>query len=165
MNFKIGDKVRIKNNLEEIENFEGDFLDILNDYIGNICTIEKIIRGGRAVNVKENNWTWDIRALELANITINNLQFGDIVTLRNGERYVVADCYLHGESDMYNGDCYSIYDMYNKDLTQNENNEDEDIVKVQRDGKVIYDREDTKVREMTVAEISKALGYEVKVVK
>ena len=36
-----------------------------------------------------------------------------------------------------------------------------DIVKVEREGQVIYERED--IREMTVEEISKALGYEVKV--
>ena len=170
MKFKVGDKVKIKNNLKGIDAFNGGYIDELDKYVGNIVTIAMMINEN-SVRFREIPYTWDTRALELANITtINDLQFADVVTLRNGERYVVADDYLYGEDDDYYIDSRYIEDYYNNDLTYNEDDGDYDdegydIVKVERNGSIIYEREETKVKEMTVAEISEALGYEVKIVK
>ena len=103
--------------------------------------------------------------LELAQIiTKKDLKFGDILTLRNSDKYVVADGYMYGEDYSYILDGDKIDLWYNDDLTENENNKERDIVKVERLGNVIYERKD-EAKEMTVEEISKALGYEVKVVK
>lgn len=98
---------------------------------------------------------------------VGQLQFGDIITLRNEERYVYADSCMYGEEDCYdcNGDIIEVY--YNDDLTYDDDDEDMeeyDIIKVERNGNVIFLR-DTKVVEMTIAQISKKLGYEVKIVK
>lgn len=104
------------------------------------------------------------------NFTRNDLQFADIITLRNGERYVYADGYIQGEDISYDADGDEVVCHYNDDLTRDsyysDKPEDYDIVKVERAGEVVYQRVDNKEPvEMTVAEISEKLGYEVKIVK
>ena len=97
--------------------------------------------------------------------TIEDLKFGDILTLRNGEKYLYADGYLCGESTDYYCDADNVETCYKKDLTS-ENNKDFDIVEVRRPMATftMFERS-TEPVEMTVAEISEKLGYEVKVVK
>lgn len=97
-------------------------------------------------------------------IKLGDLQFADILTLRNGERYVVVEDYMCGEGGSYYCDCDTLTEEYNDDLTRKSGAIDNDIVKVERSGEIIYERKE-EVKEMTVEEISKALGYEVKVVK
>jgi len=107
------------------------------------------------------------------NYTRENLQFADVITLRNGERYVYADEAIYAEDDDYKADGDTIELCYNDDLTRGSRSyyysgklEDYDIVKIERAGEVVYQREDNKEPvEMTVAEISEKLGYEVKIVK
>lgn len=102
---------------------------------------------------------------------------GMIVTLRNGINYIVLKNY---ECNFYFANAYNYipFKQYNENLCYNY---DLDVVKVYRftcagsglywllqpnEGtthKLLWKREETK--EMTVAEISKALGYEVKVVR
>lgn len=108
------------------------------------------------------SWSNDMLEAYVIN-SLGDVQFGDILTLRNGERYVYVNDRMYGEKDYYtrNGSTPTLW--YNDDLTENENHKSQDIMKVEREGQIIYERED--VREMTVEEISKALGYEVKVVK
>lgn len=98
--------------------------------------------------------------------SLSDIQFADILTLRNGEKYVVADGYMMGEKNDYYCDADEIKDYYNDNLTIDSDDTDDhqyDIVQVERAGQVIYERETTV--EMTIAEISEKLGYEVKVVK
>ena len=100
---------------------------------------------------------------ELINFELSDLQFADVLTLRNCERYVYADDVMRGEKLDYNSDGNTISCWYNDDLTQNEGDRSEDIVKVERNGQVIYERQEAI--EMTVEEICEKLGYEVKIVK
>lgn len=103
--------------------------------------------------------------------TISNkeeLEEGDIVTLRNGDRLVYlgneefAD--LGDENSNYVSDVGDLKDDLSYDGWDNE--PDYDVVKVERPATyyTAFERED-KAREMTIKEISKELGYEVKVVK
>lgn len=132
-------------------------------------TPEEMIREKRCLAVSD--WLVEIEE----KMTKKDLQFGDIITTRNGERYVVADNSLFGEKS-YDLDCERIEDVYDDDLNgcyydeeyDDEDNKGYDVMKVERKGNLIYTRkenEKNEVKEMTVAEISKALGYEVKVVK
>ena len=78
----------------------------------------------------------------------------------------MADGCMLGEDYDYYCDNDEIEDYYNDDLTRDSDDIDDrqyDIVKVERAGQVIYERETTV--EITIAEISEKLGYEVKVVK
>ena len=165
MKFKVGDKVKTRfgiGKIVETKNWGIPYLvyhDVWNEGHDGNGDSEQFYEGNHC-------WWFDENDLELANTTtINDLQFADVVTLRNGERYVVADNTLYGEDDCYQMDAWGIENCYNNDLTYNEDDGDYDIVKVERNGSIIYEREETKVKEMTVAEISEVLGYEVKIVK
>lgn len=107
------------------------------------------------------------KILSILSLTFDNLQFADVLTLRNGKRYVYTHGHMYGEDDCYCLDRCYVSDIYNNDLTYKYKNEASyDIVKVERDGEVVYERvEEEKAKEMTVEEISKELGYEVKVVR
>lgn len=164
--FKIGDKVKTRFGVGIIKEIrccssqpilvyhfnwnKGHNADSAKGYYGNHC------------------WWFDEYELKLIqDITIDDLQFADVLTLRNGERYVYASGFMYGEDSSYCRDCEELDKEYNNDLTYYYQDETEyDIVKVERDGEVIYERvEEEKVKEMTVEEISKELGYEVKVVR
>lgn len=113
---------------------------------------------------ESHEYTLSYDCFDLMLSKLEDLQFGDIVTERNGERYVFADGRLYGEDSDYYNDCDAVDDYFNDDLTYEEDDFSEhDIVKVERNGITIFERGETK--EMTISEISKALGYEVKVVK
>ena len=99
-------------------------------------------------------------------INKDEIKEGDIITLRNGDRLLVdADKDLQDLSEENDNSVASLY-VYRDDMIHCCGNKDYDIVKVERpvEYSTVYDRKE-EVREMTVEEISKALGYEVKVVK
>ncbi len=167
--FKVGDKVLLKNERGGHWNSSGK----MDKYKGQIVTITEI--RGSSFYIEEDcgenggfKWSFEFDNIErIANdITLSDLQFADILTLRNGEKYVVADGCMLGEDYDYYCDNDEIEDYYNDDLTRDSDDIDDrqyDIVKVERAGQVIYERETTV--EITIAEISEKLGYEVKVVK
>ena len=163
MEFKVGEKVRIKYNLEDIKYFKGGLASDMKKEEGKIVTIAKIFN--EKAEVEENHWTWDLRAFEKLNIVSkDDLKNGDIVTLRNGDRlvFVGGEDFIDLSDD--NDNCLSDICDLEDDFTH-ESYEDSDIVKNERPVKftTVFTREEAK--EMTVEEISKALGYEVKVVK
>lgn len=98
--------------------------------------------------------------------TKSDLKDGDVVTLRNGDRLIHNNgnfTDLNEEHDNY----LAYIDDLNDDLTCEDSDEkDSDIVKVERvkEYTTVYERNE-EVKEMTVEEVSKALGYEVKIVK
>jgi len=97
---------------------------------------------------------------------LSDLENGDIVTLRNGEKMIYCD---EGFTDLSSPHYNSLSDTYdlNDDMTMEDRDEkDSDIMIVERPIKYekVYDRKET-IREMTVEEVSKELGYEVKIVK
>ncbi len=166
--FKVGDNVKVKKNLKVNEYYNGCFFDrSMLTYCGQTLTIVKAFsdKGNDRYSVKETDtWHFSNDMFESIQITsINDLQFGDILTLRNGERYVYAQCYMIGESKNYWCDADEVKDCYNGDLTRKNSIKEYDIMKVERQGEVVY--ECTDVREMTVEEISSILGYEVKIIK
>ncbi len=97
--------------------------------------------------------------LVLGNFTKTDLQEGDKLTLRNGSvGYYSSDMNIDDLKEKH----------IEKDLTNNGYAGSElDIVKVERPSSyvTVYEREKNGVKEMTVEEISKELGYEVKIVK
>ena len=131
MKFKVGDKVRIKNNLKDIEDFYGGYTKSLQKHVGEICTVKRGLGNGRAVDLKENGWTWDIRALELVErkqFTKSDLKDGDIVTYRNGQQRIIIGKKLIDK----NGDITSETDYYKEDLTKILARKEYEIVKVER---------------------------------
>lgn len=89
---------------------------------------------------------------------------GDIVTQRNGEqkRYCTDRNGFVG----LDGISYFDYDNYTENLLDKNGDEIYDIMKVERPAKyeAVFIR-DTEVKEMTISEIEKELGYPIKVIK
>lgn len=166
MRFKVGDKVKaISNNYgvtTKSNNWIGIITRVDNDdeqwFDAKTTACEEIEHIGDTF-YSLNSIDFEL----IGNFTINDLEFADIITLRNGERYVLVEDTMYGEDSCYDCDCDNIGD-YNNDGTRRYGNKNYDIMKVERNGKVIFERDET-VREMTVKEISKALGYDVKIVK
>ena len=94
-------------------------------------------------------------------------KFGVIIEFKNGEKYVLADGSLYGEDSSYDWDCSSLCeDDFDGNLRYGDSH-NYDIQKITYNNVVLFDRTINKgeAKEMTVAEISEALGYDVKVVK
>lgn len=94
----------------------------------------------------------------------SDLLDGDIVTQRNEgqKRYSTKRNGFVG----LDGNSYLDYNNYTENLLDKDGDEIYDIMKVERaiEYKTVFDR-DTEVKEMTIAEIEKELGYPIKVVK
>ena len=168
MRFYKGKKVRVKNNLRNIEDFRGGLIPSMEEFEGKIVTITNVYDDKVRIKEDFHQYVWDLRAFEeLEGLVINkdDIKEGDIITLRNGDRLLVdADKDLQDLSEENDNSVASLY-VYRDDMIHCCGNKDYDIVKVERPVKysTIFEREE--VRKMTVEEISKALGYEVKVVK
>lgn len=170
--FNVGDKVRVAR-------ADGTFVPEMREYIGKIYTIESVESSPNC----EGRYTLEEcgvpcryifleSALEKVEFTKDDLREFDIVELRNGNKtWVVKDIIL-GRLGIGG---FSV-DTWDDDLKDNTGSSRYDIMKVYRptdsiptdkskweDLPLIYKR--TEVKEMTVEEISEALGYEVKVVK
>lgn len=107
--------------------------------------------------------------LKKADFTLKDLQFADILTLKNKEKYVYASYSMYGYEDNYDLSCGIVDDLYNNNLKiqtsyYDEYSDEYDIMKVERNGQTVYER-DENIKEMTLKEVCDELGYEVKIVK
>lgn len=158
MKFKVGDKVRVRKDLIAGKCYGEDdlsFVDDMEKFKGK--QFEIIKTSGCDYKLDDSNYYFNDDMLEPV-FTKKDLRVGDRITLRNGKvgLYTGDETYIDGLCNCH----------INNDLTNNGSCGSElDIVKVERPRKykTIYERE--KVREMTIKEISEALGYEIKVVK
>ena len=159
--FKVGDKVRLIKNGGAIAGFT----------VGETVTIRDLNNGGRyIITIINGDKVGFVNAEQIIPVefTIDDLQNGDVVTLRNGDKLVyVKDRDFEDLTTEYTNDLTNIWE-----LTDNleydycdEPNKDYDIIKVERPTYTTVFERDEEVKEMTIAEISKALGYEVKIVK
>ena len=108
------------------------------------------------------------------NFCKDDFKTGDIVTLRNGDRLIVTKNDFNDIDVNNNNNLCEISELDNdlryvniwagEDVTQPED-EKNDIMKVERPTqyKIMYEREEGK--EMTLAQICKELGYNVKIIK
>lgn len=94
----------------------------------------------------------------------SDLLDGDIVTQRNGNKKIY--CINRDGFVGINDNSYLHYRNYTENLLDKDGDEIYDIMKVERPAKyeTVFIR-DTEVKEMTIAEIEKELGYPIKVIK
>lgn len=162
MNFKVGDKVKLNPNCKDFKYSKGDV------EFGEIGIIEKI-DDDEDVRIKFDSlsyWNGTIDEIVPYFETREDLRDEDIVTLKNGDKLRFLEDDFDDISGSWNNNLCELCDL-NDDLTMKDRNLCEsDIVKVERPIKYItvFDRS-KEVKEMTISEISKALGYEVKIVK
>lgn len=94
-----------------------------------------------------------------------DLQNGDIVTLRNGDRLMYLDDYFTDLCNDHNNSVCVLNDL-DDDLSCHIEKPVNDVMKVERPVRYVEVFERTeKVKEMTLKEVCDALGYEVKIIK
>lgn len=162
--FKVGDCVQLNPECKVFKNGKG------NVEYGDVGFISDINDPFLIVNFEGEDYPWYGYEDELIFYrpvkTTDDLITGDIVTLENGDRLYFDGMNFDDLGDEHDNGLYDKYDL-NHDLTSKDRScSESDIVKVERPMKYTTVFERVKVaREMTISEISKALGYEVKVVK
>lgn len=165
--FKIGDRV-------ELYKIDGEDYELYGKYVGEVGEIEYINAdsdGYACVNFEDGKILRPyFRNIRLANKIIkkSDLRNGDIVTYRNGSKRIVdkknEKIVLLRDFDVL---CF-YFSSFNDDLMRKDESDNEyDIVEVYRpETKETFITERTKkVKEMTLKEVCKELGYEVKIVK
>lgn len=170
MRIKVGDRVRILDGRNKpSENIY--WVNEMDKYIGEVRTVKYIDRDG-TFSLEGIGYFFVEKWLAPAEFTKADLKEFDVVEFRDSSKALVTkDAFM----DDLEADGFS-FRTWNDDLKDNTHTDKYDIMKVYRptdslpldkskwkDLPVVYER--TEVKEMTVEEISKALGYEVKVVK
>lgn len=103
---------------------------------------------------------------------LGDLPFGTVIKLANDDEYVIANSTWYGEDEysFKDGDLFD-EDEFNDDLEYIGGDCDEEdcylynIQKITYGTAILYIREPKEVKEMTLEEICKELGYNVKIVK
>lgn len=170
MSIKVGDRVRILDGRNN-PNIYSAWVEGMNEFIGTVHTVEHAHR--ECYELSDTNYFFAEEWLAPADdFTKADLRELDIVEFRNGRQALITMDIGFVNLVV----CGFTFGTWNNDLKDNTGVDKYDIMKVYRptdslpldkskwkDLPVVYER--TEVKEMTVEEISKALGYEVKVVK
>lgn len=179
MAYKVGDKVRIvsKWNKNTEENDEGK----MDKYLGTVMTIRRVYvnRDGEAFYDMEEDagdrpfglgWNWNEHCIEELVEEAKGIKFGinagDVLTLDNGDKLVVVEEYDGLKTvDIYKTNDNSLCEVSELDDKLVCRDGGEKVMKITRDGEVLYERPEEEVKEMTLKEVCEKLGYEVKIIK
>lgn len=168
MKFKVGDRVRIKKDLKEGYDYKLYVNDDMEELAGKIATITSAWENcGARYEINEdagtNTWTEEM----FENITkptkeeLFKMPIGTKITTDLEENNIFVKV---GENDF----CNDYYDHIEDDDINEDLSLDccgDKIIEIQEPTyRTIY-RVETEVKEMTIAEIEKELGYPIKVVK
>ena len=166
MKFKIGDRVRIKKDLNHNKYYEITVVDGMEKYAGKVMTIKTTTSRGYRLEEDDEEWNWSEDTMEeIAKPTKEELfkmPLGTIIKTDRQEHNIFVKV---GENDFYNDDRDHIESCYvNDDLSLN-CNLSKKIIEIQEPTYETIYIADEEVKEMTIAEIEKELGYPIKVVK
>lgn len=172
MKYKVGDKVRIVDTRPD-----GGFVRTMNKYLGTIMTIKEVHKEFYKMEEDQtevpNGWNWkESYIASYAVFAKDSLETGDVVKCRNGRVYIV-------NKDLDMMICVNGFERlrgYNTNLTHI-NAEGFDIVAVRRPisdyhcqfsafesslGVLVYER--VEPEEMTLEEVCKLLGKQIKII-
>ena len=171
MKFKVGDRVRIRKDLKEGDDFEIYVTDGMEELAGEIVTITKVNKA--LVNVmyvidKDDgfySWSEDMfeNSVKPSKEELFKMPIGTIIKTDRQEHNIFVKV---GENDFCNDNRDHIEDGdINDDLTKKRCFYGTKIIEIQEPTYEIIYKEEAEVKEMTIAEIEKELGYPIKVVK
>ena len=167
MKFKVGEKVKIKKNLKEGYDFKYYVADEMEKFKGKAVTIYSV--NSEAYRIEEDNmsWDWTEDMFEgLAKPTKEELFKMPLGTIIKTDREKHNIFVKVGENDFCNDNRDHIEDSdINEDLTVDNYCGDKTIIEIQIPTYETIYKADEEVKEMTIAEIEKELGYPIKVVK
>lgn len=176
MKYKVGDKVRVRSDLEAGKGYGNDvFTKEMKEFKSKIVTIERVISDGYRIKEDYHKLSWTEEMFLLATFTKSDLKTGHVVEYRNGKRRMVVKAVLING----NGNASENLSSYTDDL-KHECMAKSDICKVYEVNSnfcgdldtlspeagnlnVIWEREEPP-KKMTISEIEAALGHRVEVV-
>lgn len=132
MEFKVGDKVKIRKDFSKTKSYKITPVLDMEKYKGKIAEIQRIsTRGNYNLDIDNMEWYWSDDMLEPyetkeSNFNKLDLKNGDIVTKRNGEKRTLVGKYLHNVKRA------SPLTYYTEDLKDSGGLKEHDIVKVER---------------------------------
>lgn len=165
MDFKVGDKVRIKKNLKEIDCFSYGYVPEMRFYEGDVATVSYV--GENFVQLKEKPFRWDKRAFEpiytkLTKKELLNMPIETKITTDKGEILIKDNSKESYKICFENSKLAISIDGINSDLTILDRDLGNKIVKIEVPTySTVYEEKETK--EMTLKEIEEQLGYKIKI--
>ena len=175
--YKVGQKVRVKSWEQMEKEFGKDYFESINciprfiedmkHLCGKTATIDEICN----YDIKLKDWSGDsdgtywffsmdmIELVDTSKLSKSDLQEGDIVTDREGNKSIFLDDELYGTTIDLDG--------LTDELKDDKDYSEYDIVKVERPIKLetVFERKEPEVIEMTMTELCEHFGCKVKIVK
>lgn len=159
---RIGMKVKIKRNAKDIRS-NLTFVHDMENYLGKEVTIYNI-DSDRYIQIDEDRrWNWDVKWLESIKFNKSLIKDGVIVTLSNGDE-LIYDNHVPRFIDLREDHDNCLYEIDDIDDNGNVGNYYITSIKYPSDFTTIYEKSN-EVKEMTLKEVCKELGYEVKIIK
>ena len=182
MSYKVGDKVRVKSNLEAGKRYpivsesgaiESVFCNAnMLQFAGKFCTIKRVIAEQEYELVEDKNGYiyCDSMFVGGVNMTLSDLKNGMVVKTRDGKLGMI-----HGARILFEK-THTLLTDYKMDLTRNDDYRQLDIIAIYRSDRPTslntFFRVDKLIKlwerapevEMTVAQIEEKLGYKIKIV-
>lgn len=148
MKYKVGDRVRIREDLQPNVEYEGYyFVPDMGDFKGEIATVIKVCGDGYRINEDGGDWKWTDKMFEPVEFTKADLQPWDILTARNGNTFQVQENGQIKNMKISVTNFGSQDNLLNEDLTNNGKlGKDLDIIKVERP-QIIWERPEKKTNE------------------
>lgn len=163
MKFKVGDKVRIRKDLKEGPEYKYYVDDSMEKLAGKCVEILEADSDSYQVAGSKSSWSEDMfeKLVKPTREELLKMPIGTIIKTDWDKHNIFVKV---GENDFCNDDCDHIEDDdINEDLSLDRCGDK--IIEIQEPTyRTIY-RVETEVKEMTIAEIEKELGYPIKVVK
>lgn len=164
MKYKVGQKVRVRNLKDGYRSPDGTlFTKEMESIAGTIVTIDQVRLENYHIKEDHREWYWVDDFFEDVEFSKDLITDLSLVTLENGDRLIYIK-----ERDEFK----DLIVDYDNGLGEIEDIESDGyvgkhkIVKIEQpEFRSVYSYSDNVVKEMTVEEISKTLGYEVKIVK
>ena len=158
-NIRPGMKVKIKNRRGDIWNKCGEM-----DYLkGATVEVNTVLKDCFYIKSEDENSIWcleydDIESIVSDHFTKEDLQEGDIVTDRKGDKSIYCET---AKENFFKGYTAEI-DYFDNNLKDKDGEIEYDIVKVERPVKfeTIFERPESEIVEMTIQELEEKLGIE-----
>jgi hypothetical protein len=174
MKFKVGDKVRVRKDLVDEQKYGGQcFVYDMSKFMDKIATIKSVYNSCYCIEEDGGEWFWTDEMFESNVIncfTKADLKDGMVVEYRDGDRRMVMGnkfisdfgfAFLHNFTNTLEGKCF---DSMTIDKIYKSSSHTLDGYFKNYNLTLIWKRPtEEPIKEMTVAEIEKELGYKVKI--
>lgn len=158
MKFKVGDRVRVREDLQDGETYGTHyFVEEMEKYRGKCFEITFIHYACCCYELKGcEDYYFTDEMLEYADFGFNDLKAGDRLTFEDGNNDII----LRNVST----NCLSV-ETLDSFLYEEEFKKEVKCVERPKEYKTVYEKQEPKIVKMTVSEIAKKLGHKVEIVE